>query len=80
MDGPIAIDISPTSPGLVKLDFTHKGSVKHSVIAHLDELLQDAISAGEALLAICRQHGRSDDSDYNRLAANIDRGIKSLPV
>jgi len=80
MDGPLAVNASTAGPGLVKLDFLHKDRIKHSVIARLDELVKDAISAGENLLSICRQHGWSADPDYARLLTNVEGGIKSLPV
>jgi hypothetical protein len=80
MDGPLAVNISLSGPGLVKLDFIHKDIVKDSAITNLDGLLQDAISAGKDLLEICRRHGWSSDSDFVRLVDNIERGVKSLPV
>jgi hypothetical protein len=80
MDGPLLVSISPTGSGLVQLDFIHKDCVKHSAITSFDELLQDAISAGKNLLDICRHHGWSSDPDYIRLVANVERGIRLLPV
>lgn len=78
MDGPLAVDISLNDGGLVKLDFIYKNAVQYSEVAHIDELLENAVSVGDELLAICNRHGWSSDSDLSDLIVNVQKGANVL--
>jgi hypothetical protein len=80
MDGPLAVDICVNAPGLANLTFLHKDIVRRLATARVDGLLQNAVSAGLEMLAICKRHGWSDDSDFLRLVSNVERGAKVLPI
>jgi hypothetical protein len=80
MDGPLAVDISLNKPGLVDLSFIYKDAVQYSAVARLDELLQNAISAGTEVVKICRRQGWLSDPDFPHLTASIEKGMKALTV
>jgi len=80
MDGPVAATLSSAAPGVVNVSFTHNEIVVHSIAARIDQVLRDAISAGEHVVAICTKHGWSDRTDYSRLFASVERAIRSLPA
>jgi hypothetical protein len=78
MDGPLAVDVSLSSSGSVNLDFIHNDTIRHSAVARIDELLQNAVSSGDALLAICKHHGWSSDSAFPELIVNVQKGVEAL--
>lgn len=72
-DGPLAVELSVLTGGLVELKFTHKDEVKATLTAVILQLLHDAQSAAQNLLSMCRRNSWSND-DTERLSMLTESG------
>jgi hypothetical protein len=76
-DGPLAVNISVSGPGVAQLDFFHRENIKLTTSARIQDLLENALAVANFLLKICHEKGWGDN-DTEALAALMKRGFQTL--
>jgi|SRR5882762_3666486 len=76
-DGPLAVNISVSGPGVAQLDFIHREAVKFTTSARIQGLLENALAVANFLLKICHEKGWRD-KDTEVLATLMKRGFRTL--